>query len=422
MTQSSVGVQAKEVAPLANRALLAAAVVPIAVGRWGSYISVPGMPLYICDMILLVAVFATVFGRDSRARFTPALIIVAGYLIAAFALSDMSKQAVQDLAPFVYLAIALICANSFTSREPSKPLKAIRIATAVHLLWYMPVLLGVLAPIASPIGSPAIFSIRGDVDGLVSLLGAGIWWQHARWSRNAVAYMICAAQAACVVIGNSRAPLLVVAILGTVFILAKFGQIMASGTTAATVSIILPLAIIAALVLPNLSLSSGVLGRIGVGGSESAKVSATNTADARLEAWETLLRYQERQSQVMFGAGAGSQYVAESGAVQHLSGNIEVRHSHSWIVSLFTRWGVVGSIVWIIGVVALAFRRQRSGDGASMSTTAAARSVRTFGCAALAVLITSTVGVIMESPFGAIPFYYLVGAYAYYKSHETAPS
>jgi hypothetical protein len=131
-------------------------------------------------------------------------------------------------------------------------------------------------------------------------------------------------------------------------------------------------------------------------GSQISRSSGQGTADARITAQKRVIEWTFENNFEVFGAGPGLEIVLESGAYKSLSGAVDVRQPHNWWVSLFSRFGFFGFFYWIFLVTYYLGPLKRSNF----------MQPRTFILGA--ILITSTFGVILESPFGLIPFYFFL--------------
>jgi hypothetical protein len=140
-----------------------------------------------------------------------------------------------------------------------------------------------------------------------------------------------------------------------------------------------------------------VLKRSGlIPGSQISRSSGQGTADARITAQKRVIEWTFENNFEVFGAGPGLEIVLESGAYKSLSGAVDVRQPHNWWVSLFSRFGFFGFFYWIFLVTYYLGPLKQSNF----------MQPRTFILGA--ILITSTFGVILESPFGLIPFYFFL--------------
>jgi O-antigen ligase len=129
------------------------------------------------------------------------------------------------------------------------------------------------------------------------------------------------------------------------------------------------------------------------------------TTRARLITWQMV--WSEAVSspaRIAFGVGFGPNIVADAGATAIIGDSPEnpVRSPHNFLLTVFARTGVVGvaALAFFFFMVAWSSLRVfRNNDQLSL-----------IGLLLIvALLIGSLVGVIMESPFGAVPVYWAAG-------------
>ena len=107
-----------------------------------------------------------------------------------------------------------------------------------------------------------------------------------------------------------------------------------------------------------------------------------------------------------FGAGMGIDFLAASGTLQYLEGTdyIGVRSPHDYFVGSFARLGLIGLGLLLAVVLSLIRRaysfRKRIADDELL--TFAALTV-------FAILSVASFGVVLEAPFGAVPFWWAAG-------------
>jgi O-antigen ligase len=139
---------------------------------------------------------------------------------------------------------------------------------------------------------------------------------------------------------------------------------------------------------------------------------ATGTAHARLEAWRATISYTNATTpRRLFGVGFGPNFLHSSGADELLSGRSDsgvplytgVRAPHNFLLNTYARMGLSGLAVVVaalISVLVAAVRLMR-------------RSPPEFDvfvvAVFVAVLVVAMFGVILESPFGAIPAFWAAG-------------
>ena len=108
----------------------------------------------------------------------------------------------------------------------------------------------------------------------------------------------------------------------------------------------------------------------------------------------------------MFGAGMGVDFLEESGTLHYLEGTeyTGVRSPHDYLIGSFARLGLVGVGLILAILVNLLhrmarFRRRIAEDELLMF---AALTV-------IAMIPVASFGVVLEAPFGAVPFWWAAG-------------
>ncbi|WP_168708302.1 MULTISPECIES: O-antigen ligase family protein [unclassified Rhodococcus (in: high G+C Gram-positive bacteria)] len=137
--------------------------------------------------------------------------------------------------------------------------------------------------------------------------------------------------------------------------------------------------------------------------------SAQGTTEARQNAWSAVVAYTaEKWDRSVFGTGFGSDFMRDSGAARLLLGPLAadsgVRSPHNYFIGTYARLGFVGlAIIVALVVVALVviFLKRREILSEELGVLASA--------VVIAVIPTAAFGVTLESPFGAIPFFWSVG-------------
>jgi O-antigen ligase len=136
---------------------------------------------------------------------------------------------------------------------------------------------------------------------------------------------------------------------------------------------------------------------------------ARSTSRARLESWEAIWEYlQESPGRLIAGVGFGPDYLHDSGGDAKLLGSDlaeDVRAPHNYLVNSLARLGILGLLL-VLGLLITGIR---------LSFSLARGDPDLTNMDVLAVLcvtvipIGAVVGVILESPFGAIPFFWGLG-------------
>lgn len=394
---------------LGARLLIAAPLVAIAGGRWGTYIGLE--PLFLTDLLVALGLALLAFdraanGAEVRLPRAPGVVRAASVIMAAVALMGLVRGgipdlfAVRDALPFIYLAMAPAFVLAVRVIGLSKVLRAVLWTSVFHTLWYAAAVFGVLPEITLPlVGIPA-FTARGDFDGFVCGVAIAAVMVVSRaplpWRLLIVALAVGGQLAQ-----GSRAGLVsMLIVVGAVALATRpFRDERLGPLRLAAVFVALPAAAGALMVATQSSGWWRGLERLIAG---TVDTEASNTTSARIDAWNQIGDYVARSTQSeAFGLGFGSNFVQASGAVAHLSGSTSVRQAHSFIVGWYALVGAVGLTAVLIAFAMLvghAVRRMRRDPGAR------------FGAAMqLGLLFAAAVGVILESPFGYLSYLLAVG-------------
>lgn len=389
----------------------------LATSRWGSYIGVPSHRWYISDALLVVT-FGWVLTRH-RSRLdlswgallsvAPVAALIAWSLVRFAAGGEGGFDAFRDLAPYVYAVVAACSALVRTGAAArSRSLTVLTGALVVHLVW--------VAVSAGDAGMSSrlpllgndvhVLDLRPDVDGAALAVLAGICIHvaladGARWTRRVLGAVLALACAALVLQLANRAGLLALLVAGlSVAVVDR--RVLARASRRRTAGMLLSMGLVAAVVVPSTNLYQRVSGD-----PEFDTNPAAATQKARLLAWRDVLDYLDDSPRtIAVGVGFGPDFVMRSGASLLLQGpgDSGVRAPHSFMVNTYARLGVVGIAVlgwlFVAGARAAAVAARRPGGD---DLTLAALLVT------VTLLVTSLVGVVLEAPFGALPFFWAVG-------------
>jgi hypothetical protein len=397
----------------------------LAASKWGSYIGVA--PLFMTDVLLACAVIhfmATTFILKQPLRPPPPshlwlIGVLALWSFVRFLLGGIpSITAVRDYAPYLYSAVAFLSAYSFSNASEGSRDRTGRLlwwALLFHTGW---VCLNVVFPnlrsLTPEIGGIHILHLRTDVDGAV--LGITAALALVRWSRGKGNWNFALALLSWALILplTSRAALLgaiTAALLAGGVIRAQRHRSQGQGNRQLLV-VFLPIVILTiAALLPQTTVGGRLLTTFGGTPESSVGLSGAGTTQARQDAWAALINYSlSDPERAIFGVGFGPDYMIDSGAGFELLGtsaDLEesgVRSPHNYYLGTMARLGLVGlSLVLAISVLGLVlgWRHRR--------TMAESDLVATAGFATAGLLLPATFGVVLESPFGAIPFFWSLG-------------
>ncbi|VEH42542.1 Lipid A core - O-antigen ligase and related enzymes [Kocuria rosea] len=392
--------------------------------RWGSYIG--HFPIFLTDVLIALAVGRLLFSRSrsvgslGTVRMGLTAWAVTGFLLFVIARALLGTQALsmvwlRDLTPFLYAGLVLVGATAYARTGPRGRVLTARVlwwALNGHLVWTLMVNFGVIAPESMPFlpaSDVTIFSQRPDVDMAVLGMTAALYLRHLMVGRHrslaALGLVLCLVAVSGL---ESRAGLLaVLAALTTSYLLTLSAQHHARSRLKWIVLAPVVL-LVAATVVPQTEAGQRLLASAGViEATEQHEIDAIGTAHARDLAWDYVIDWTNDDTvRTLVGTGFGPNFIRESGAEPSLSGTAweGVRSPHNWFIGVYARTGIIGlSFIALIllGTLYHAVRIRRSVGATDLLTLAAAGSA--------ALLVVAAFGVVLESPFGAVPFWWFLG-------------
>lgn len=368
----------------------------LATGRWGAWIGLPGQGLFLIDMIILSGISLVILSDGVRLDYLS--LILGAYLISQiFRNSQLTFIIrVRDLLPFIYLEMFLLIRDQISKIPINYIYRILRISSLFSLIWNLGVGLKVIPVLPSnQFAGVEIFSQRPDQAGFVACIGIVVWSLSLTKNKfeRIMNFWILPLNLLNLLLQPGRAGLL--ALLVAVPILAtrfKNGPKMSRRGLAAlfaTTIMIIPFAGVFQAFLPEQSAIKkfGLLDANGI-----ALSTGDSTAFGRKMGQSTVLNWIVEKKRIVTGAGPGYEILMESGAVRWLSGNSDVRYPHNWWVSLFSRYGIIGIACWLMCGIAALRGVTKENEGFQFLTFL------------ISILVASSFGVVMESPFGIIPF------------------
>ncbi|MFF2504008.1 O-antigen ligase family protein [Streptomyces sp. NPDC058067] len=403
--------------PAAERQLIAGVVVVAVLltgGRWISHMHVG--PLYIGDILLCAAFLHAIGSRLSSQKrhgrvYGPGILVALLLLAAGFRLLAVQgdvQTAARDAAPFVYVSIAYLSAGAYQrvgDRGRERTVRLIHGALLLHLGW---MLVATLAPefVATlpEVGNTRVFEIRTDFD--VAVLGvlAGLSILRLRrgriWLHAPVAITALATGLAQV----NRAGLISCCACVLVAILIRAGR---NGRLTVRAVLLGALAVLVVVVVLPLSPAGQRLLVLDGRAAASQKLTegAEGTKRARLIAWERSVTYTlDDPVRSAVGVGFGPDFLQLSNADLPIARGMGVRSPHNYLITTFARLGFVGLtivVALLASLLTIVIRTVPRGVPDELTSL----------CVLLVIslLIVSLLGVILESPFGAAPFFWAAG-------------
>jgi hypothetical protein len=432
----------------------------VATSRWGSYL-LPGPP-YIGDValagLIVHRIWTLVHDSTPKPLLSRELTLPAALLLLLsvgwLAAGDWTVTAARDAAPYMY--VVLVFFGQSHRAIPARTItRLVYGALIFHAAWYTAGQLfpGISESVAT-LGDGQVFLLaaRGDIDGaLIAILAAMALGRTFSGRRLLPSAAVSAWALTLVLLNQSRASLLatvgVFAFLGlrhlslwmaarstpvadrlarvtqrapmavglAVLLLVPVGVTVISGTPQAferTVNVVRSPA-------GGGSSDDGGAGGSGEGqagedgGAVRPRYSANTgvgTFDARKDAWGAVIEWihDDGVTRAVLGVGFGPHYMQQSGADVLLLGpyaDPAVRSVHNYAVNTWARLGAVGllliSAITVLALVAAFRLATRARKVPDLDLFAALLVV--------AIPITALLGVVLEGPYAAIPYFWAVG-------------
>lgn len=401
-----------------------AIVLLFATSRWGSQIG--AAPLFITDILIAMAIFQVMTadpqkrpprdGWASRRAPTLTFSLFLAYVVTRMCLALTGDVLLldwaRDAAPYLYGFMAFVAAASLSRSTAASRARTARLlwsALLFHLIWTVVVVAAGVGHLpAPPLFNAPPFSLRPDFDVALLSITAAIalrrWLLGDRRGRHGLVLVLAAATA--LTFPTRAGQLSLIVALSACW----FFTFSAASTRRRTnmVLAVPVLLITAALLLPITPGGERIIATVDpTQVTTVGQVNATGTLRARDLVWNGVLRWvNEDTSRVVFGSGFGNDFLTESHTLQYLEGTryTGVRSPHNWFVGTYARMGAVG--VALVGLVLLqlirtvAGQRRRFGEDELLFIA---------GTVAVTLLPVATLGVVLEAPFGAVPFWWCLG-------------
>lgn len=425
-------------------------------GRWGSHIGVS--PLYLTDVIATGTIFSfclLVYKRKNDVltainilKFNP--LFLGTIILAIFAIftlilrNPITLNGIRDFAPYGYAVLAPISIISFsvsTQLAKSNTLRVIWLALVLHLVWvcYALLLPEIVPPFTFGSSGLNIFTIRPDFDSaMIGVLLAFTCWRLVvsigkRWINLFILFL----SSFCLFPLNTRAGIIsafISLLIVLVFLVVRYGisELLKKSSTYLALLTILSGSILGGglstfwerISSTSISISmfsettreddvNAIEGNSAQNGKSTSSVSlsALGTANARFASWNTLENWMsESNNRFITGVGFGPNFLFESGAAEKLLGpnNPElqkVRSPHNYWLGTWSRIGIPGIILMTIVLFSwLAY-------GISfLRTSQSAKSSIVYFLLPASLIIPATFGVVLESPFGYVIWWWCLGA------------
>ncbi|MFF8945313.1 O-antigen ligase family protein [Streptomyces sp. NPDC014864] len=389
--------------------------------RWISH--VPVGPLYISDVLMCVAFLhvaqSSLFSTERLERaYGPGILIGLLLLITVFHLITVGgdvRLAARDAAPFAYVAMAYLSASSYHRSRDHCRERTVRLlygGLLLHFGWvavatFVPQVADAMPQVSE---NARVMGIRTDFD--VALLGvlAGMSLLRIRRGRVWRHGTVAAAALVPAFALPSRAGILACGACVLVAVLlraGKNGPLNARTLLAAAAVVVALLA-----VLPLTPGGQRLLATNGDSSTASSDVvaGAVGTKRARMTAWNRVITYTLHDPvRASVGVGFGVNFMAVSHADLPLWGRGEdrgdgLRSPHNFLLTVFARLGFSGLTVvaaLLTSLLVVVVQTVRRGPPDELTSLCVLLVISIF--------VVALLGVVLESPFGAAPFYWAAG-------------
>jgi O-antigen ligase len=387
----------------------------LAAGRWGSYLGLPEHNIFVTDIGLVVtAVWLAVrhSGRFAPARLRPlwplgALVVWVAIRFVTGGHFDVT--AVRDVAPYVYVLVALGAGFTVASYRPT--VLVVEVALLVHLVWVRVTLLASEWTNSLPLlgGKVRVLELRPDFDGaciaVLACLAAveATRSSHGRWVRIA-AVLVSVGSALTILQLGSRSGILALGVGLLVLAMTRLHVLRLLRRPLVIVAVVLVAGMLAVVIPHTYAFDRWTAD------PRQRSDAGSGTIDARQRAWSAVIDdTAENPTRLLVGSGFGPDFLKRSGAAVEFERRPEkgVRAPHNYVLNTFARLGLVGVALLGLCIAMLGratFRRRRRSDGPGWHQFSEL-TVLIIG----ALGVTSLVGVILEGPFGAVPFWWAAG-------------
>lgn len=392
--------------------------------RWAAYLGFPQNGLFLSDVLIAGTMMRLVTSSHPRATKRMTTLVVCWLLISFLILRLTMSLVVQgdhlvelrDAAPYFYIILLPAAFSQYarsTAATRFKTARYLRGALKAHAGWVSVAVLlpsTVIGPHLTP--DTFVFQLRPDVDsGLLGVLMTLVAFRvtSRRAPKRELLWVGLALTG--IALTPTRAGLLAALAslaVGAIALLSSRREFLRAARKA-TLGLAPVLLLLAAFLVPLTPPGQKILTNVGISTSNDGyAATARGTNNARIIAWERVLGYvNESPRRQLVGVGFGPDFLTDSGASDVLEGTtfVRVRSPHNYLVGSYARLGSIGVLMLLILVGQLL----SACFGRSRRHLADDELVLTCALVSISFLIASMFGVVLESPFGAIPFFWCLG-------------
>lgn len=391
------------------RLVILGLLIPVAFGKWGSYLGLGGTPVYFADLLIATGFLLIIFysttdrGGETRLPISMAFASVCVLVVLGIGLlrsGELTIFTLRDAVAFVYLAMIPAFCSAVRAVGIDTVVHWLRNASIIHSIWFVPAIFGLLPEVPIPLvgGEPA-FSTREDFDLLICGVAVVLIGSDRRLPRAARSVLVLATAGAALSSGSRAGLIAALAIVLTTSLAQRpFADARRGPQRAAAVLLaLIPLILTVLWLTQNPPAWALGLQKL-IPNNSAGYTTGQNTWGARESAWQLVLgRLFEEPGTTWGGFGFGSDFIIQSGALPYLSGDPNVRAAHNFGVTWMAMVGLVG-VVLVFVALFIWFARAA---GAAWSRGGA--SALGLGMM-IGVVLAASAGVILESPFGYMTF------------------
>jgi O-antigen ligase len=400
--------------------------------RWGSHLG--SSPLFLTDVLLAVGIGQYAIWRltsptqpqvGMRPRSVLLMALVVWSTVRWLAGGQFDVVALRDAAPYLYAIVGVVAGGSVARLARGQRDRTARLLTwalGLHVAWTALATVAPAAvanlPVVSAEQGLRVFSIRSDHDMALNGVFAG-WLVVIVMSRErrGLALLAFLGTWGVILSDASRAGLISASVTTVLAFLSTRAARQEGHSRQVEVLVLAPvLVLIAALVLPQTIVGNRLAGTFNEAQTSQGQ-SAASTTEARQNAWSAVWDYVRKDDQrLMVGVGFGPDFLTDSGATLALVGTQEAgeavpRSPHNYWLGTLARLGILG--LGLVGAIALVGLRR---SWKQLRRPATAEPLGTLVALIIPASIPiATLGVTLESPFGAVLFFWaagVLGAYA----------
>lgn len=412
------------------RLLAGTVVVALILGtsRWGTNLGYS--PLFISDVLIALSVMHLLLSRqklgplerrpDSRSV-TPLFGVFMLFVIARVITSATQASPLdwlRDAVPFLYGIMAFVSAYAIARSDDATrhaTMRVFRWALTIHVLWVAAVWVTGNSggfDILGPLSSAPLLQVRPDIDVALIAIAAGINLRQVVLGRRRGWNLL--GLALCVVtvflwFGTRAGQVSFLLALSASFIF-TFAASRNFTKRQLLMVMVVPILITATLlVLPSTTAGQRLIATVAPAFAQGTdgQINAQGTQRARELTWSAVIDWtNEDVTRAVVGSGFGNNFLEQAGVLHLLEGTTyeNVRSPHNWFVGIYARLGIIGAglaIAWVASLFWTIWRiRRRVGQDELLAFSA---------LTVIAIIPVAALGVVLEAPFGAIPFFWAAG-------------